>query len=57
MTDDVGYVDPGPEGKTCSLCANYEHDPENPHLVPQAGKCMGQDVVATASCNYFGQKQ
>ena len=53
MTDDVGYVDPGPEGKTCSVCANYEADAEDPAV----GKCMGQDVTSTASCNYFQAKQ
>ena len=52
MTDDVGYVDPGPEGKTCSVCANFEPDDAD----PGKGKCMGQDVVATAGCNYFQEK-
>jgi hypothetical protein len=49
MTDDVGYVDSGPAGKTCSDCKNYEPDAANPSV----GKCMGHDVTASASCNYF----
>ncbi len=53
MTDDVGYVDPGPEGTMCAACDNYIPDPDNPAV----GKCMGQDVVATASCNYFQPKE
>ena len=49
MADDVGYVNPGPEGKTCADCKNYTPSEDNPGV----GKCQGYDVEATASCNYF----
>ncbi len=53
MSDDVGYVDPGPEGKTCSVCKNFSPDPAD----SAAGKCMGHDVSASANCNYFELKE
>jgi hypothetical protein len=49
MADDVGYVEFGPEGKTCADCAHYEPSSE----APGAGKCMGFDVRAAATCNFF----
>jgi hypothetical protein len=52
MSDDVGYVENGPEGKTCSVCKNFEPNSDNAAL----GKCMGYDVFASASCNYFESK-
>ena len=53
MSDDVGYVDPGPEGKTCSVCKNFAPEADD----PTQGKCMGHDVSASASCNYFELKE
>lgn len=52
MSDDVGYVENGPEGKTCSVCKNFVPDANNSAV----GKCMGHDVTASASCNYFEPK-
>ncbi len=49
MSDDVGYILPGLEGKTCSVCKHYEADADNPAV----GKCFGHDVAAEASCNHF----
>jgi len=48
--EDVGYVKRGPEGKTCSECANFVPGK------PGKGKCFGHDVVATGSCNRFTRK-
>lgn len=53
MSADVGYVENGPEGKTCSVCKHYEPDMNNSAM----GKCMGHDVATSASCNYFEPKE
>ena len=53
MSDDVGYVEKGPKGKTCSDCKNFNPDP-NDSIV---GECMGEAVSASASCNYFEPKE
>lgn len=49
MSNDVGYVEKGPEGKTCSACKHFEPDASD----STRGKCMGHEVAASASCNYF----
>ena len=53
MADEVGYVNPGPEGRRCADCANYKPSEGNPDV----GTCQGYDVQATASCNYYEAKQ
>ncbi len=52
MSDDVGYVENGPEGKTCSVCKNFEPNADD----SATGKCSGHDVSVSASCNYFELK-
>jgi len=52
MSDDVGYVENGPKGKTCADCKNFEPDAND----STTGKCSGHDVSASASCNYFEPK-
>ena len=49
MGDEVGYVERGLEGRTCSACKHYTPDENNSAV----GKCMGHDVAASAGCNYF----
>lgn len=46
---EVKYVEEGEAGKTCAECKMFEASPED----PSKGKCMGYDVQAKGSCNYF----
>jgi hypothetical protein len=53
MSDDVGYVENGPEGKTCADCKHFKPNADDKTM----GTCSGYDVSAFASCNYFELKE
>jgi hypothetical protein len=53
MSDDVGYVENGPEGKTCADCKHFKPNADD----KTTGTCSGYDVSAFASCNYFELKE
>ncbi len=50
--EEVKYVEEGEPGKTCADCKMFEPAAEE----PSKGKCMGYDVQAKGSCNYFQAK-
>lgn len=49
---EVKYVPEGESGRTCADCKLFEPAAED----PSKGKCMGHDVEAKGSCNFFQGK-
>jgi hypothetical protein len=50
---DVKYLQKGEKGKTCADCRNFEAEVKTQVF----GKCFGNQVEASGSCNYFEAKK
>ena len=51
--EEVKYIEEGEPGRRCADCELYEPSPFD----PSKGKCIGYDVEARGSCNYFEAKE